>query len=197
MVLAGAVTFSVTNALLFEHIAGDHAFNILGNQVKADVTSEKTAKIQPPATKEKEGQNKQKPTNTNAAPKIGSNVAVEATQKENKKSSDEIAEKPAKKVATTSTSDATKTSAKAPTRTIPVTTKPPVAVTPPVAAKPPVTAKPAGPAKPVETSKPKTPGNSQNSATKPITNNGQDVSQVAKEKAERRQEDKENKGKGQ
>ncbi|NLP50411.1 hypothetical protein [Bacillus sp. RO1] len=190
MVLAGAVTFSVTNALLAEYIAGDHALNILGNQVKADVTSEKTEKNQPPTTKGKEEQNKEKPADTAAVPK-NPHVAEAATQKETKKTTVEVAKKPAKKDATTSTSDSAGTSTKAPTPPPPVTAKPPVP------AKPPEIAKPAEPAKPVQTTKPKTTGNSQNSAATRITNNGQDVSQAAKEKAERRQEDKENKGKGQ
>ncbi|MBD3842913.1 MAG: hypothetical protein IE909_13730, partial [Campylobacterales bacterium] len=72
MVLAGAVTFSVTNALLVEHIAGDHALNIFGNQLKADVTSEKTEKNQPPAPNGEDGQNKQKLPDTAVAPQTAS-----------------------------------------------------------------------------------------------------------------------------
>ncbi|MBM7618839.1 hypothetical protein JOC95_000681 [Bacillus tianshenii] len=200
MVLAGAVTFSVTNALLVEHIAGDHALNIFGKDLKADVISELKEKNQTQATNGEVGQNNQKPSDTTAAPQTASkndDVAVADTQKENP--TNEVEANPTKK--NVSTSDATVTSTNAPTKTPAATTEPrvtgepPVTTTPPVKTAQPVTAKPAEPAKPVQTTIPKTTGNSTNNAATTITNNGQDVSQAAKEKAETRQENKENNGK--
>lgn len=175
MVLAGAVTFSVTNALLIDqsskNVADETAITISEDEQKAEVTNEKAVKNQPPTTNEKDGQAIQ-----GAIENDSESVKTEAVVQQNiKKTTEATTIKPAN--VNTSTTPVNKN----------VTTAAPVTATIPA----PVPKAPTTTTTPVPT----TSGANTTGATKPTINNGQQVSQNAKEKAAIRQDTKENNGK--
>ncbi|MEH7504442.1 hypothetical protein V7152_20915 [Neobacillus drentensis] len=192
MVLAGAVTFSVANALLAEQplkrLTKEIAFPISADRKKADVVNqaEKKVKVQTPTTNVKD--------HDIAAIQVSlknSNMAKAAIQTDREKTSDRN---------TTTTPVATtkpEKSTKAPTTTKPVTSsKAPTTTKPVTSSKAPTTTKPAtSPKPPTTTTVTKPTGSNTNSATKTTTNRGQQVSQEAKEKAAIQRDIKENNGK--
>lgn len=190
MVLAGAVTFSVTNALLVERLVKEHSLIIYGDQIKSDVTKEKMTKDQTPKTNVEDGHNKLSDNiaDSQAALKKSNDrdMALAAIQQNTKKSTNVVSTSAANENAATTTSASTVTSAKAPAA------KPIVTAAPAKTAAPTQTAAPTVTAKPAQSTKPKTTGTSAATTT---TNNGHEVSQAAKEKAESRQDNKENNGK--
>lgn len=209
MVLAGSVTFSVTNALLadqpLKRLAKAIALPVSGDQKKAEVISkaEKTMKEQTPTTNVKDGQTKLS-HNQVAYKNINKSViAIKANKQNtiklskstttigastNEATTAKIASKPTgtttkRKTTTTVATTKPATSAKAPTTTKPVTSaKVPTATKPTTGAKAPTTAKPA--TKPT--------GSNTKTATTTTTNRGQQVSQEAKEKAASNRIQKEN-----
>ena len=212
MVLAGSVTFAVTNALLVDEsskrFTEENALTVTGDQNEGDKISkaEKTVKDQTPKTNVKDNETKfsrdipaSKVTVKNRSQ---NDMAVDSMQQNTKKSSKRIASKPAsinETKTTTKTSTATTirtTSIKAPTTTTASkpsgTNETSVATTPAPTTKPVPTTKPATSTKaPVPaTTTTSTPGTN---TTK--TNRGQEVSQAAKEKGASNREKKENNGK--
>ncbi len=180
MVLAGAVTFSVANALLAEQplkrLTKEIAFPISAVRKKADVVNqaEKKVKVQTPTTNVKDHD-----IATIQVSLKNSNMAKAAIQTDREKTSDRNTT--TMPVATTKPVKSTK----APTTTKPVTSS-----------KAPTTTKPATSTKPPTTTTVTKPtGSNTNSATKTTTNRGQQVSQEAKEKAAIRKNNKENNGK--
>jgi hypothetical protein len=188
MVLAGAVTFSVTNALLVERLAAEHSLIIFGDQRKADVTQKKMEKNQTLETNVNDGQKKQKLSDKMAA----SQVAV------NKKNESDMA----KEAIHSNNENTTKADNKNTTTTIttvaatrPVTSVKTPKTPPTVPATPGQTSIPTQTASPTQTDPPTKPGITKTSASKGINNNGQEVSEAAKEEAESRQDNKKNNGK--
>lgn len=167
MVLAGAVTFSVTNALLSDQsskrVVKEEAFTISGDQKKVDEFKRKTVNDQTPTTNGGDEHNNapiQEALNNNE-----SDVAIAAIPQDTKRNA----------VVTT---------------TIPAISNTPT-TTSPAAPMTPDTSETA----PTVTTTPETSGTNTPSAPKWPTNNGQEVSQAAKEKAASHQDNKENNGK--
>ncbi|MGG3562085.1 hypothetical protein ABES03_10825 [Neobacillus rhizosphaerae] len=177
MVLAGAVTFSVTNALLAtppaKQLKEKIASTITGDRKITDVTKEKTVEVQTPTTNVKDRQTK-----------ISHNIDSFQVALKNRNKSDrfiaanqpntkESITNPAKANATTTTTPAAPTIPATSTKT---TTPTNTSMTP------------------TSTTTPTTTGANTPSTTTP-SNYGQEVSQAAKEKAASRQDKKENNGK--
>jgi hypothetical protein len=183
MVLAGSVTFSVTNALLadqpLKRLTKAIALPVSGDQKKADVISkaEKTMKEQTPTTNVKDGQTKLS-HNQVAYKNINKSVIAIKANKQNtiklRKSTTTnvastkeattatIASKPTgtttkRKTTTTVATTKPATNAKAPTTTKPATNaKAPTTTKPATSAKAPTTTKPTTSAKAPTTAKPAT-----------------------------------------
>lgn len=175
MVLAGAVTFSVTNALLIDqsskNVADETAITISEDEQKAEVTNEKAVKNQPPTTNEKDGQAIQGAIENDSE----SDMTEAVVQQNTKKTTEATTIKPANVNTSTTPVNKNVTTAAPVTATIPAPSpKAPTTTTTPV---------------------PTTSGANTTGATKPTINNGQQVSQDAKEKAAIRQDTKENNGK--
>jgi len=176
MVLAGAVTFSVTNALLAtppaKQLKEKIASTISGDRKIVDVTKEKTVEEQTPTSNVKDRQTKiaHNIDSFQVALKNESDRSIAANQQNTKES----ITNPAKANATTTTTPAEPTipatSTKATTPTNTSTT-------------------------PTSTTSPTTTGSNTPSTTTTPSNYGQQVSQAAKEKAASRQDSKENNGK--
>ncbi len=174
MVLAGAVTFSITNAILVnqssKHMAEESALTISGDPKKADVNNEKTVTDQAPTTNEK------------AEPAIH-----EAIENENKSDRTKavIQQNANKSTEATAISPAKVTTSPAPVNKNVTTTATPVSATIPATS----------PKAPTTPTTPTSTGTNTTSPTQTTINNGQQVSQDAKEKAAIRQDNKENNGK--
>ncbi|MFS0779584.1 hypothetical protein ABC255_26765 [Neobacillus sp. 3P2-tot-E-2] len=181
MVLAGSVTFSVANTLLgdqsYIRLAEENASTIAEDPKKADIINqaEKTVKDQTPATS---GTAEQPNLASNDAPiQVALNnqkesvVAIAAIPQNNKEITEGTTPKP---INTNQTTTSTPSAPSTPVPTLP-TTPVPAPVPAPAPAPPPTT----------------TTGNNDTSAA----NYGQEVAQVAKEKAESHQENKGNNGK--
>lgn len=172
MVLAGAVTFSVTNALLIDqsskNVADETAITISEDEKKAGVTNEKAVEDQAPTPNDKAIQGAIENNNK-------SDMTEAVVQENTKKTTEATTIKPAN--VNTSTTPVNKN----------VTTAAPVTATIPAPSpKAPTT---------TSTPAPTTTGANTTGATKPTINNGQQVSLDAKEKAAIRQDNKENNGK--
>lgn len=173
MVLAGSVTFSVTNALLGDpsskRVVEENAFTNSGDQKEVDEFKRKTVKDQSPTQNLRDEQTE--PTQNNPPIQVAFN--------NNNESDVAIAASPPN--STQIAADTTINPANVNTAT---TTKPNTPTTPENNITPP----------PVTTA-PDTSGTNTPNAPTTHTNNGQEVSQAAKEKAEGRQGNKENNGK--
>ncbi len=223
MVLAGAVTFSVANALLAEQplkrLTKEIAFPISADREKAIVVNQPEKKDPTPTTNVKDHDiaatqvalknshpatiavqaNTKKLSTTNKAPAV-TPVATTVSVKNTK----------APTTTTTSTKPRTatiSTTTKPRTNTTSASTKPATTTKPATSTKPATTTKPVTSTKPVTTTKPVTstkPTTPTTSAAKPSskpttaattkTNRGQQVSQAAKERAASRKATKENNG---
>lgn len=202
MVLAGSVTFSVTNALLVEpsskRFTEENALTVTGDQNEGDkiTQAEKTVKDQTTTANVKENETKISddiPASQVTFKNSNQNdMAVDSMQQNTKKSSKRIATNPAStNESTTTTSAATTirtTSIKAPTTT--TASKPSGTNETSVATTPAPTTKPATSTKAPATTTKSAPGTN---TTK--INRGQEVSQAAKEKAASNRDKKENNGK--
>jgi hypothetical protein len=209
MVLAGSVTFSVTNALLVNQsskkFTEENASTISGDPKKAGIISqaEKTVKDHTPTTNVKDGQTKlshdipafqESLKNRNK-----SDMAIAAIQQNTKKFSKRTTTNPANTDTATTTKPAataiSSTRAKAPTTTTtPVTTGTNTTnvTTTPVATTIPSTSTKA----PTATTTPTATGtNTTTSTNTKTTNRGQQVSQAAKEKAASHEDKKDKNGK--
>lgn len=184
MVLAGAVTFSVTNALLVDQasklLAGEHAFIISGDLKKAVETNEKTEKDHTPTTNVKET----KPSENIVAlkrQKENEDAKAAIDQNKNNYTNGPVARPVHENTSTTATPTATKpaTSTKAPMSATASAAKTASAAT----------------TTPTKSTVPSTTATNKTSAAGTTANNGQEVSQAAKEKAAVRQDTKENNGK--
>jgi len=173
MVLAGAVTFSITNAILVDqsskHLAEESALTISVDPKKANVTNEKTVTDQAPTTNEK------------AEPAMH-----EAIENENKSDRTKavIQQNANKSTEAMSISPAKVTTSPAPVNKNVTTTATPVSATIPATSP-----------KAPTTTTPTSTGTNTTSPTQTTINNGQQVSQDAKEKAAIRQDNKGNNGK--
>ncbi|MDQ0245251.1 hypothetical protein J2S09_002827 [Bacillus fengqiuensis] len=212
MVLAGSVTFAVTNALLGDQISnlltGENALIRSGEMKKEDGISqaEKTVKDQMQTTNVKGGQTKLShdvPASEEAFNnRSKSNTINLASTNKTTTKTPAVATKPA-----ISTKTLTATTTPKPTRTNTTNATPAASTKPAASAKAPTTTsapKPTGTnttsATPTPAAPPKTttPTPVETNTTSPITtttNHGQEVSQAAKEKAASRQDTKENNGK--
>lgn len=179
MVLAGAVTFSVTNALLVDpsanRVAEENSVTISKGPKKTDVTKEETVKDPTPTTTVKEEQNKLPLTNA------ATNVALNSKNESDRTMADiQLNTKgPA-------TNSANASAAKV-TTPAPATQTAAAATPPATSAQTPPTSTPVTKPTPTETHP--------SSAAATTTNNGQEVAQAAKEKADSRRDAKENSGK--
>jgi hypothetical protein len=191
MVLAGSLTFSITNALLVhqssKRLAEENALTISGVQKKADVINpaEKTVIDQKPTTNGKGVQTKL--SHNIAAFQVAlknknkSDMTIASVQQNTEKSTERTTTNPAYTNTTQTTTPAATsipvTSAKAPPTSIPVTSaKAPPTTTPVTSVKAP----------------PITTGANTTIATTATTNHGQQVSQAAKEKTASHRDKKEN-----
>lgn len=194
MVLAGSVTFSVTNALLVERLTEEHALAVFGNQKKEYVISqvEKTVKDQTLKTNGKDDQTKL--SHEISASQVASkssnknNMAAAATQQNTKKISKSTATATSK-VNETTTTAVLKTTSVASTKA-PATK----AASKQTGTKAP-TIHEADAKAPMATTTPAPAGTNTKKAASSTINRGQQVSQAAKEKAVRDQDKKENNGK--
>lgn len=202
MVLAGSVTFSVTNALLVDpsskRLTEENALTVTGDQNEGDkiTKAEKTVKDQTPTTNVEDSETKLShdipASQVTFKNKNQNDMAVDPIQQNTKKSSKRIATNPAsinETTTTTSTATTTRTtSIKAPTTT--TASKPTGTTETSVATTPAPTTKPATSTKAPATTTTSAPGTNTT-----ITNRGQEVSQAAKEKAASNRDKKENNGK--
>jgi len=202
MVLAGSVTFSVTNALLVEpsskRVTEENALTVTGDQNEGDkiTKAEKTVNDQTPTTNVQE--NETKISDDIPASQVTfknrnqNDRAVDSIQQNTKKSSKPIATNMAsinKTTTTTSTATTTRTtSIKAPTTT--TASKPSGTTETSVATKPAPVTKPA-----ISTNTPATTTTSAPGTNTTKNNRGQEVSQAAKEKGASNRDKKENNGK--
>jgi hypothetical protein len=210
MILAGAVTFSVTNALLVHHtskrLTEENALTISGKEKKAGVISqaEKKVKDQPQTTNVKDG--KTKLSHNIAALQVAfknrnkSDMDIKANKQNTKKLSKSTTtnlastnETTAKTIRTTSAKATTTTTASTPTGTNPKSAATTIVATtiPATSAKAATTTSAPTPTETNTTSAPTPTGTNTTSAT----NRGQQVSLAAKEKASSPQKQKENNGK--
>jgi len=211
MVLAGSVTFAVTNALLVDEspkrFREENALTVTGDQNEGDkiTKAEKTVKDQ--KLKKNVKDNETKLSHGIPASKVTfknrsqNDMAVDSMQQNTKKSSKRIATNQTsinETKTTTKTSTATTirtTSIKAPTTTTASkpsgTNETSVPTTPAPTTKPVPTTKPATSTKAPAATSTSAPGTT--NTTK--TNRGQEVSQAAKEKGASNREKKENNGK--
>lgn len=217
MVLAGSVTFSVTNALLVDEsskrLTKDNALIISGVQKKADVIDheEKTVKDQTPTSNVKDGQTKIShdiPASQDAFKnRDKSDIAIADIQQDTQKISKSTTTNPAvKKVTVTGIKAPTRTTASTATgtKTTSVTTKPEATTKP--ATSPKATTKPAtspkaptkpatSPKAPTRTTAPTPTGTNSTTAATTTANRGQQVSTAVQEKAASLRDQKGNNGK--
>ncbi|PLR67728.1 hypothetical protein [Bacillus sp. UMB0893] len=207
MVLAGSVTFSVTNALLVDEsskrLTKDNALIISGVQKKADVIDheEKTVKDQTPTSIVKDGQTKIShdiPASQDAFKnRDKSDIAIADIQQDTEKISKSTTTNPAvKKVTVTGIKAPTRTTASTATgtKTTSVTTKPEATTKPATSPKAPT--KPAtSPKAPTRTTAPTPTGTNSTTAATTTANRGQQVSTAVQEKAASLRDQKGNNGK--
>ncbi|SFB02028.1 MULTISPECIES: hypothetical protein [unclassified Bacillus (in: firmicutes)] len=200
MVLAGAVTFSVTNSLLVDlspkRLTKEIASTISGDPKKGDIISkaEKAVKNQTPTTNVKEDHSEltQDITSLQVAVKRENNSDIKASNLDTKKLSSSTTTNPTSTNETTSTIRTTST--KAPTTTtasVPKATKPTGSTATTVA----TTIRATSSKAPTTTTAPVPTANKPTNSSTSTTNRGQETSQTAKEKAASHREQKENNGK--
>ncbi|NYE08431.1 hypothetical protein F4694_005279 [Bacillus niacini] len=194
MVLAGSITFSVAHTLLGDQssirLAEENAGTISGDPKKADIINhaEKEVKNQTPASK---GKDQERAALNVASNNSEINVATIQQNSSSKNNTTTPSDRNMIITATSAETTITSTSVKGPTTTTTTPTTSGSDATS-VSTKP-ETTKPAS--TPTTTAPPTKTETNATSTSSTDTNRGQQVSQVAKEKAENRSDLKENNGK--